>query len=54
MEHFKGKVSVKMLITGVHGWLCWLSGRLSFGSGHELRVLGLSPMSGSALSKESA
>jgi len=27
---------------------------LGFGSGHDLRVLGLSPMSGSALSTESA
>ena len=27
---------------------------LGFGSGHDLRVLGLSPMSGSGLSRESA
>ena len=37
---------------GVPRWLSWL--RSCFGSGHDLRVLGLSPLLGSLLSRESA
>ena len=49
MSHVLG---IKSKLVGVPGWLSWLS--VCLGSGHELRVLGSSLMSGSLLSGESA
>ena len=39
---------------GVPGWLSWWSVWLCFSSGHDLSVLGSSPMLGSVLNRESA
>jgi len=43
-------LELKYVCMGAPGWLSQLSGAL--GSGHDLRVLGLSPKSGSWLSRE--
>ena len=42
------------LVLGAPGWLSQLSVPLDFSSGHDLRVVGLSPMSGSMLGMEPA
>ena len=51
MNHWQTQ-TIRMLQKGAPGWLRGLTP--DFGSGHDLRVLGLSPASGSLLSGEPA